>query len=73
MSEESDAVILVVSEETGAISIAFDAKLYYDLSPIEAQRKLKELLDRGVWAGEADQKTAKEEAVEDRKDVLVEQ
>ena len=73
MSEESDAVILVVSEETGAISIAFDAKLYYDLSPIEAQRKLKELLDRGVWGGEADQKAAKEEAAEDKKDVLVEQ
>jgi diadenylate cyclase len=48
MSEQSDAVILVVSEETGAISLAYDAKLYYDLSPIEVTRKLKELLDRGV-------------------------
>jgi diadenylate cyclase len=47
MSEQSDAVILVVSEETGAISLAYDAKLYYDLSPIEITRKLKELLDRG--------------------------
>jgi diadenylate cyclase len=47
MSEQSDAVILVVSEETGAISLAYDAKLYYDLSPIEVTRKLKELLDRG--------------------------
>jgi diadenylate cyclase len=47
MSEQSDAVVLVVSEETGAISIAFDARLYYDLSPIEATRKLKELMDRG--------------------------
>ncbi|MDR3160123.1 MAG: diadenylate cyclase CdaA [Spirochaetaceae bacterium] len=73
MSEESDAVILVVSEETGAISIAFDAKLYYGLSPIEAQRKLKELLDRGVWGGEADQKASQEEAVEEKKDALVEQ
>ncbi|MDR2101779.1 MAG: diadenylate cyclase CdaA [Treponema sp.] len=48
MSEQSDAVILVVSEETGAISLAVDAKLYYDLSPIEITRKLRELLDRGV-------------------------
>ena len=47
MSEQSDAVVLVVSEETGAISIAFDTKLYYDLSPIEVTRKLRELLDRG--------------------------
>jgi diadenylate cyclase len=51
MSEQSDAVILVVSEETGAISLAYDAKLYYDLSPIEATRKLRELLDRGVRGG----------------------
>jgi diadenylate cyclase len=48
MSEQSDAVILVVSEETGAISLAVDGKLYYDLSPIEITRKLRELLDRGA-------------------------
>jgi diadenylate cyclase len=47
MSEQSDAVVLVVSEETGAISIAFDAGLYYDLSTAEITRKLKELLDKG--------------------------
>jgi diadenylate cyclase len=58
MSEQSDAVILVVSEETGAISLAYDAKLYYDLSPIEIQRKLRELLDRGIRRGEGDQNAA---------------
>ena len=47
MSEQSDAVVLVVSEETGALSIAFDSKLYYDLSPIEVTHKLREILDRG--------------------------
>ena len=46
MSEQSDAVILVVSEETGAVSLAYESKLYYDLSPLELQRKLKELLDK---------------------------
>ncbi|MDR1143350.1 MAG: diadenylate cyclase CdaA [Spirochaetaceae bacterium] len=51
MSEQSDAVILVVSEETGAISLAYESKLYYDLSPLEVQRKLKELLDRTVRGG----------------------
>jgi diadenylate cyclase len=51
MSEQSDAVILVVSEETGAISLAYDSRLYYDLSPIEASRKLRELLDRGARSG----------------------
>lgn len=48
MSEQSDAVILVVSEEAGAISLAYESKLYYDLSPLEIQRKLKELLDKNV-------------------------
>jgi diadenylate cyclase len=48
MSEQSDAVVLVVSEETGAISIAVDAQLHYDLSPIEVTRKLNELLDREI-------------------------
>jgi diadenylate cyclase len=55
MSEQSDAVILVVSEETGAISLAYESKLYYDLSPIEIQRKLRELLDRGMRRGEGEQ------------------
>jgi diadenylate cyclase len=75
MSEQSDAVILVVSEETGAISLAVDGKLYYDLSPIEVQRKLKDLLDRGVRGGEAEQRTA-DAAVGstlEGKDVFVEQ
>jgi diadenylate cyclase len=47
MSEQSDAVVLVVSEETGALSLAFDSRLFYDLSTIEITRKLNELLDRG--------------------------
>jgi diadenylate cyclase len=48
MSEQSDAVILVVSEETGSISLAYDGDLYYDLSSLEITRKLKEFLDRGT-------------------------
>jgi diadenylate cyclase len=47
MAEHSDAVVLVVSEETGALSLAYDAKLYYDLTSLEVTRKLKELLDSG--------------------------
>jgi diadenylate cyclase len=53
MSEQSDAVVLVVSEETGAISLAFDGKLYYNLSAVEASRKLRGLLERGAAATKA--------------------
>ena len=64
MSEQSDAVVLVVSEETGAISIAFDSRLYYDLSPIEVTRKLKDLMDRGSrWAAESSQSQIEEKGV----------
>ena len=45
LSEESDAVVLIVSEESGAMSLAYDSKLYYDLSPRVIQRKLRDLLD----------------------------
>jgi len=51
MSEQSDAVVLVVSEETGAISLAYDGKVYYDLSSMEVTRTLKELMDRGSRKG----------------------
>ncbi|GHU22005.1 membrane protein [Spirochaetia bacterium] len=51
MSEQSDAVVLVVSEETGAMSIAFDGKLYYDLSTKELTQKLRGLIDRNARTG----------------------
>jgi len=54
MSEQSDVVILVVSEESGAISLAYDGKIYYDISPVEITRRLNKLLDRGFLKGEGD-------------------
>lgn len=44
LSETTDAVVLVVSEETGAISIACDGILYYDLEKEELLRILKRLM-----------------------------
>ncbi|WP_037571967.1 diadenylate cyclase CdaA [Spirochaeta cellobiosiphila] len=54
LAEESDAVILVVSEESGAISLAYDSNLYYDLSIDEIRTRLKELLNFRLTAEEAD-------------------
>ncbi|MDR2501517.1 MAG: diadenylate cyclase CdaA [Treponema sp.] len=64
MSEQSDAVILVVSEETGALSLAYDAKLYYDLSPFEIGRKLREILDRGLRSEQAEPQNGPPDASE---------
>jgi len=71
MAEQSDAVILIVSEESGAISLAYDAKLYYDLSPAEITRKLMELLDKGSRKETDHSSEQKDTQTEDR-EVLVE-
>jgi diadenylate cyclase len=66
MSEQSDAVVLVVSEETGAISIAFEGQLYYDLSAGEVHQKLCALLDRsrhGTEDGDSEMKDLASHAV----------
>ena len=45
LAEETDAVVLVVSEETGAISLAYDANLYYDLTLKDLRRSLHQLIE----------------------------
>lgn len=45
LAEETDAVILIVSEENGAISLSYDANLLYDLSIQEISDRLKMLLN----------------------------
>ena len=71
MAEQSDAVILVVSEESGAISLAYDAKLYYDLSTAEVTLKLMDLLDKGSRKETIQSSEQKDASGEDR-EVLVE-
>lgn len=50
LSEETDAVILVVSEESGAISLAYDSHLHYDLTMEQLTATLENLLDTGTAA-----------------------
>jgi diadenylate cyclase len=45
MAEETDSVVLCVSEETGALSLAYNANLYYDLRPEAAKRMITALLN----------------------------
>ncbi len=44
IAEESDAVTVLVSEESGAVSIGHDGKLYRDLSPDELRKMLDTLI-----------------------------
>ena len=44
ISEECDAVTILVSEESGAVSIGHDSKLYRDLSPEELRKMLDTLI-----------------------------
>ena len=45
LSEQTDTIILVVSEETGALSIACESRLYYDLSLDQVRRMLEDHLE----------------------------
>lgn len=45
ISENSDAIVLICSEETGATSLAYESNLYYDLSLADIKRTLLEYLD----------------------------
>jgi len=47
LAEETDAITLAVSEETGALSLAYDASIFYDLDHEEIRRRLHELLRLG--------------------------
>lgn len=40
ISELTDCIVVIVSEETGEISLARDGKLYYNLAPLELRAKL---------------------------------
>ena len=48
--EETDAVVIVVSEETGRISICTDRKFKTDLSKEALEQELRELYERGSLA-----------------------
>lgn len=61
LAEETDAVVLVVSEETGALSLAYEANLYYDMTADEVKHKLISLLQLGGEPGLDEEVTAFEE------------
>lgn len=63
ISEETDAIALVVSEETGALSLCYHGKLEHDLEPDELRQRINEIL-AGDGNGDADAQATKEEGHE---------
>ena len=59
ITEESDAIALVVSEETGAISIAIGGKLERDLENKELRERLIDLLSNPEAEAEDDEEEEK--------------
>ena len=45
ITEQSDAISLIVSEETGFISLAIDGAIHYNITPEELER----LLTKEMW------------------------
>lgn len=51
MSEVSDALIVVVSEETGAVSVALGGRLYRNITKQQLREKLMEIQDKKIETG----------------------
>ena len=45
LTEETDAVVVVVSEETGIVSVVFDGRITRNLAPDQLRRELERQLD----------------------------
>lgn len=55
VTEETDAIALIVSEESGALSLAWRGKLEHDLEPEELRNRLNEILTFGTLKSESSQ------------------
>lgn len=62
MAEESDAVIIIVSEETGAISLAYNGSLYYEIDvPVVKNTVLSLLNNQDILPGKTEEGRNEEE------------
>ena len=44
MSETTDTLVLIISEETGQMSVTRNGRIYYNLSPQEIRKKINDYL-----------------------------
>lgn len=66
VTEETDAIALVVSEETGALSICYRGKIEHDLEAGELRKRLNEILTFGL-GGESAAKATRQPVRWDRR------
>ncbi|MBQ1964619.1 MAG: DNA integrity scanning protein DisA nucleotide-binding domain protein, partial [Tidjanibacter sp.] len=67
LCEESDAIVVVVSEETGGISVAHNGRIRTGLSAIELKAELIRLNNEPVEAAKAEKEDVKAEPKEEVK------
>lgn len=51
VTEETDAIALVVSEESGALSLCYQGRLEHDMEPDALRRRINEILNQGAGDG----------------------
>ncbi len=71
MSEESDALVIIVSEETGMISTAFDGKIKYNLDEFALKEEILSKFDNQT-SDNPEKELAKREKVKDLVKKLIE-
>ena len=54
ISEETDAIALVVSEESGALSLCYQGKLEHDMELDELRQRINEILNEGSGGSHTD-------------------
>ncbi|MDZ4401349.1 diadenylate cyclase CdaA [Prosthecobacter sp.] len=54
ISDETDAIALAVSEESGALSLCYQGRLEHDLEPDELRNRINEILNEGSGTGAAE-------------------
>jgi diadenylate cyclase len=59
ITEETDAIALVVSEESGALSVCFKGEIAHDLTPDEIRMRVMRILEKGRWLDEMEEAEVK--------------
>ena len=60
LSEQTDAVIITCSEETGELSLCFDGKIYHPIKLLEIKKLINEVLDGSFYQNNTNSENRRE-------------